>query len=469
MPPSHGGSRRFEPCTAHHNLRERVNLSNRSITTFLPLAFLIFHLLGVFCGPALSAAPGAGAAPTVSGKGTLKILYTGALGGELEPCGCSPKTESGGLARLAGYLSKHGAGPEAGPYILLDAGGAFDKDTPQARLKAGTLLRAFAQMGYDAVAIHKENPFGPLSGLDSSGFLKPLIRKYKLPIVSDGPGGKGAVILKQGPGGATKNPFNVNISADPEGLPENLKEGHVNILLTNRPLSELRAMLKADKAEAGKPQWDVVVTSYVEILEEPAREAGTLIVSGYPKGKKLGILTLRIGEAGKVTDFNHRWQGLGADVAESPEVRAILKEYDARVAELLMAEEEKRMATAESNGPYLGVSTCIECHRPFVESWQETLHSRAFSTLTRAGKSMDPECIKCHSTGYNEVGGFFSIRTTPALGDVQCEVCHGPGKEHFEDFTSPMTTVTEMLCLKCHTVDNSPEFDFDEYYNKIKH
>ena len=438
-----------------------MNLSNRSITTFLPLAFLIFHLLGVFCGPALSAAPEAGAAPTVSGKGTLKILYTGALGGELEPCGCSPKTESGGLARLAGFLSEEWA--DKGPYILIDAGGAFSDNTPQARLKAETLLRAFAMMGYDAVAIHKENPFGPLSGLDSSGFLEPLIRKYKLPIVSDGPGG--GITLR-------KNPFNVNISADPEGLPENLKEGHVNILLTDRPLSELRAMLKTDKAEAGKPQWDVVVTSYVEILEEPAREAGTLIVSGYPKGKKLGILTLHIDEtdkAAKVVYIDHRWQTLGADVAESPRVRAVLKEYDARVAELLMAEEEKRMATAESGGPYLGVSTCTECHRPFVESWQKTRHSRAFSTLTRAGKSMDPECIKCHSTGYNEVGGFFSIRTTPALGDVQCEVCHGPGKEHFEDFTSPMTTVTEILCLKCHTTDNSPEFDFDKYYNKIKH
>ena len=433
-----------------------VYSSKGSITAFFLLAFLILT-------PAPSTAVGAaapGAAPITLEKGTLNILYTGALGGELEPCGCSPKTESGGLARLAGYISKEWtrADAGAGPYVLVDAGGAFDKDTPQARLKARTLLRAFAMMGYSAVAIHKENPFGPLSGPDSSGFLKPLIRKYKLPVISEGQSGKESVVLR-------KNPFDVFISADPKST----KEGHVNILLTDRPLSELRAMLKSN---ANNVRWDVVVTSYVEILEEPAREGKTLIVSGYPKGRKLGILTLSIGTAGKVTDFNHRWQDLGADVAEDPKLRAILKEYDALVAKLLTAEEKKRAATAESGGPYLGVSACTECHRPFVESWQKTRHSRAFATLTRVGKSMDPECIRCHSTGYGIEGGFFSIRTTPALGDVQCEVCHGPGEEHLEDFSSPMGpmgAVTKARCLTCHTTDNSPDFDFNEYYNKIKH
>ena len=32
---------------------------------------------------------------------TLNIVYTGGVAGELEPCGCSPKTDFGGVARRA--------------------------------------------------------------------------------------------------------------------------------------------------------------------------------------------------------------------------------------------------------------------------------------------------------------------------------------------------------------------------------
>src|SRR3989337_1419591 len=48
----------------------------------------------------------------------FNILYTGAIKGELEPCGCSPKSSSGGLARLSGHLSPNKEGLK--PYLLLD-------------------------------------------------------------------------------------------------------------------------------------------------------------------------------------------------------------------------------------------------------------------------------------------------------------------------------------------------------------
>src|SRR3990172_4098107 len=81
----------------------------------------------------------------------LNILYTGAIKGELEPCGCSPKTESGGLARLSGYIS---ANRDAlAPYVLVDAGNSMAEDTPQGRLKTEALLRSFNIIGYDAMAL----------------------------------------------------------------------------------------------------------------------------------------------------------------------------------------------------------------------------------------------------------------------------------------------------------------------------
>ena len=46
--------------------------------------------------------------PVTYGEGKkLNIIYTGSLEGELEPCGCSPKGNFGGLARLSGYIGEH--------------------------------------------------------------------------------------------------------------------------------------------------------------------------------------------------------------------------------------------------------------------------------------------------------------------------------------------------------------------------
>lgn len=78
---------------------------------------------------------------------TLNIVYTGGVNGELEPCGCSPKTDFGGVARRAGYLAEHRK--MRSPYILIDAGNFLDKDTPQGRLKAEAMLKVFSIMKYD--------------------------------------------------------------------------------------------------------------------------------------------------------------------------------------------------------------------------------------------------------------------------------------------------------------------------------
>ena len=75
-------------------------------------------------------------------ENTLNIIYTGSLQGQLEPCGCSPKSDFGGMARIAGWLEEHK--PELEPYILLDAGNFVGEDKPQGRLKTEAMLRSFS-------------------------------------------------------------------------------------------------------------------------------------------------------------------------------------------------------------------------------------------------------------------------------------------------------------------------------------
>ena len=244
----------------------------------------------------------------------------------------------------------------------------------------------------------------------------------------------------------------VHISADPADV----EKDKLNILLSDLPLSELRPV----------KGWDVIISSSGELIEDPVKKDGTVIVTGYQRGKKLGILTLYLDRNGMIKSYRHTWQPLGGDIKEDEAVREILNMYDSRVAMLLKEGEALR---TQSETAYLGVEKCGECHQPYLESWKNTRHARAFSSLEQAGKSSDPECTKCHAVGSGEDGGFFSMATTPGLADVQCEVCHGRGKDHLTDFDKPMQRVSETVCLKCHTKEQSPDFNYKEYYKKIEH
>ena len=361
----------------------------------------------------------------------LNILYTGAIKGELEPCGCSPETQSGGLARLSGYISQN---KEAlSPYVLVDAGNTFADDTPQGRLKNEAVLRSFSVMGYDAAAIDINR-----TAVDRDS-ITALASQYRAAALHSG----GAIK-------AVRDGLKINISSD-EKL---VKKGMINILLSGRPVAELKAV----------KGWAVIISSSGEELESPEASDRAVIVSGFPKGQKLGILSLKLGKQGKVVGSSHRWQDLKQAVPEDPEVRAVLNEYDRKVAALLKEEELKPV----SSGQYLGMESCVECHQSFVDSWKATKHSTAFATLERVGKSKDPECVKCHTVGFGEEGGFLSLKATPGLSGVQCESCHGPGREHAADF-GPMRPLAVEICLKCHTAENSPLFDYQKYFEKIKH
>lgn len=375
--------------------------------------------------------------PMVSyaGEHRLNIVYTGSIHGELEPCGCSPKTDFGGLARLSGYLTAHR--DELSPYILIDAGNFTDKDTPQGKLKAEAVLKSYNIMKYDAVGLMKnEMNYSP-------EFLIPLTTEHEIPGLSESFPFKRSVSIDRGG-------FKIHISAYPE---EGRKDG-INILLTDRPVSEA-GLIKG---------WDVIIVASGDIVEEPLKLDGTVLLAGYPRGKKTGMLTLAGTGGGGVVTAGHTWLSFGPDVREDAQVRAVITEYDAKVSGLLKSAEKPAAGDA-----YTGVSGCAACHQPYEESWKKTRHASAFDSLVHAGKAHDPECIVCHSVGFGEKGGFFTLETTPALANVQCEECHGQGREHAEDYTKPMKRVNETVCLKCHTGENSPDFDFPVYFKKIIH
>jgi hypothetical protein len=363
----------------------------------------------------------------------LNIIYTGSLQGQLEPCGCSPKSDFGGIARIAGYLAEHR--DELSPFIIVDAGNFTGEDTPQGRLKAAAMINALQLIMYDAVAVSKNEQLFP------DDFLLPLLQKRNLPVISGMAGKTRSISI-------TKGGVSINISTDHHAV----QSGKLNILLTDLPINDARSI----------KGWDVIISAAGEETDGPYIEGETIVAAGYPKGKKLGILKLlQTGE--RPLRFTHTWQPVGNDLQDHEEVQNVLNDYDKKVAKL-MKEAERPPAGAT----YAGTEKCAECHKPFFEQWENTRHATAFSSLEEVGKSADPECVVCHVVGFGEKGGFFSLHTTPKLANVQCESCHGLNREHLSDYSS-MQPVAEKVCRKCHTRENSPEFDYQVYLEKIKH
>lgn len=119
---------------------------------------------------------------------------------------------------------------------------------------------------------------------------------------------------------------------------------------------------------------------------------------------------------------------------------------------------------ADQMGDYVGYTACVACHEKVVEGWKTTPHAHAFEILKRQGKEKQalPGCIKCHVVAYEKDGGFVDMELTPELVDVQCEACHGPGRQHVET-EDPMLisgTPDEALCRTCHTLGQDKNFNY---------
>ncbi len=151
-----------------------------------------------------------------------------------------------------------------------------------------------------------------------------------------------------------------------------------------------------------------------------------------------------------------------------------------------------------SQNKYVGVKTCIPCHRGekgkmVYENWLKTKHAQAFNTL-KSEKSKeiskklnikkDPteatECLKCHATGY--FPGEQVMPTNKKEDGVTCEACHGPGSayrgKHGKDKKEEGIKLglvvgknDEGICKKCHNPE-SPTFagfNYKRDWEKVKH
>jgi hypothetical protein len=124
-------------------------------------------------------------------------------------------------------------------------------------------------------------------------------------------------------------------------------------------------------------------------------------------------------------------------------------------------------ARGEALKTYVGTEACKGCHdKQYTNFITYSKKHISFKTIeARKKKLTDDElktCFACHTTGYGKSGGFTSETETPALANLSCEVCHGPGSEHAKS-GKPKTikkTMTAKDCEECHNADRVAAFNY---------
>lgn len=283
----------------------------------------------------------------------------------------------------------------------------------------------------------------------------------------------------------------------------------VNVLLSSASREESRELAKAF------PQFDVVLSGGGP--EDPngiPEEIGeNLMVTVGQKGKYAGVLAIYQDQDGEPSLKYELVELSQEHFAHDDAMDAIMRDYQQSLQDnLAQVFADMPEGFPEKPGEYVGAARCGECHTQAYAKWQTTAHANAYHSLiegrehfegTWVPRTHDPECLACHVTGWNPqevfpyVSGFLPEELARAEGSPeryhllkgqQCENCHGPGsihseamskwlenpksipREEFQTARSAMSvTLEESLCVKCHDLENSPDFNFEEYWKKIDH
>lgn len=225
----------------------------------------------------------------------------------------------------------------------------------------------------------------------------------------------------------------------------------------------------------------VIVGRNTPLLQKGRLIKNTVACYGGEQGQYIGRTLVSLDAAKKMTTGENDTYILGPEVGEKPELLTLVKSFEDNFNDKLRKVEKERAAKAEldkANGGtgtseqavdhYLGAELCQRCHVEEYKQWQSTGHAGAWQTLVTQKKESTPDCIPCHVLGYKQAGGLQSGDDAPRLANVQCESCHGMGTTH-ESYPAATKRITEATCKTCHTVSNSPLFDFAVYEPHILH
>jgi cytochrome c554/c'-like protein len=443
-------------------------------------------------------------------KPKVALVISGRQDGYLEPCGCA------GLDRMKGGLTRrHSLFKEltakGWPVVAMDCGGLVKGFGRQAELKFHLSVDAMQKMGYDAIALGKTDlrlPAGELlSRVASSedapspflsanvaifGFAAGMTADHR--IVDAGGVRVGITSILGSAWQKEINNTDVEM-VDPAAklravLPKLKERSDVLVLLAHATMDESKRLAEEF------PEFDIVVTGGGN--PEPPKDkevlpGGTVLIEVGEKGMDAIVL-------GIYGDDKIEYQRVPLDsrFEDSLDMKEFMRQYQQQLKADGLAGLGIRQVPhpqAAELGKFVGSKKCENCHEESYDVWKKTGHADAWKTLVEleVPRNHDPECISCHVIGWHPTeyfpyeSGFLSEVETPRLIDVGCENCHGPGEKHIEaemaddeelqkKLQKAMVVTKEQSqhdktrwCLNCHDLDNSPDFDFEEYWPNIEH
>jgi hypothetical protein len=420
---------------------------------------------------------------------SLTIIYSGNLDGELEPCGCSAEGNLGGIKRRATLLQQLRA--KRPDLLVVSAGGLLSADGPGDRLKAEYIMKGFVMLNYDAIGVQwRDLAYGP--DFAANGSLPWVLSNQDI----DGGENKSTKTS------ASKNPFAPNRLIirgkqrirffswlDAEASPLRKMQGQHSIAEAS-PLAFRSALQQAKKdgeltlvastlssqqfaAQVGLDNVDVLIEgSAYEVFGKARREQDTLVVQPGSRGMRLGRLDVSL-RAGHIEKWQHSVLPMPDSIADAPQLQAWYEEYNARVKADYLQRVATRKQQESGESPFVGEAVCQTCHQEQHKIWFDSRHAIAYEDLEDVNKAFDPACIKCHTVGFEQPGGFFDMSITGHLLGVQCESCHGAGRPHVEAAgNKPLPNSAwprEKICAQCHVQKHSPGFELKTYWPRIAH
>ncbi|WP_210397552.1 multiheme c-type cytochrome [Motiliproteus sediminis] len=405
----------------------------------------------------------------------LTLLYSGNLDGELEPCGCTLDTDFGGIQRRATFVDQQ---REQNPQlVLISSGGLFSPEMGSDQIKHRFILTGLAQLNYDAVGLQWTDlthgpeflkqvalPFSAANWIGSEFPRSRLIERngHKIRYLQ---------WLDPATSPYASMPALSPITPDSATLAAELQKaeaaGELTMVATTLDLEQARAQLPLNQIDL------LIIGSAYELFSEPvALGNGPLVLQPGSRGQRMGKLTLDIAD-GRITGWNHLITELPDSVPSAARLDAWYQAYNDALREDYEQRVAQRQQLDSGDSPYLGADQCQSCHSDQFRLWQTTDHARAFEDLEIVGKAFDSHCVGCHVVGFNQPGGYLDITLTDHLAGVQCENCHGGGREHAESAGQVATlnkeAAMETLCMQCHVKEHSPQFNVETYWPRIAH
>ena len=428
---------------------------------------LIVLLIGLGCWQGCDKPKQAASHPTY-------IVISGDTQGWIVPCGCTAN-QSGGLPRRATYLRQLRSGADV---LYFDVGGAAAGDSPYQQMKLEAIFAGETSMGISAHNIGgSELAMGAAS-------LASLVNSTHIPLLSANAhladhssiAPEIRIVQFQGKrlgviGVVSRRFATAEIAvSDPHQAILDVIARHKGeydslLVLAYLPQEEL------ERLATETPEADAIVGGPTGQSIVPRRVGPTLVASATNKGKFLIQLTPPGADSvawnGTVVELGKSYADDEDQVANLHAYLELLKERDLTAAESGYA--PVLPVGVPSDYRIAGSTSCISCHAQSSAIWAHSLHAAAGRTLEPRHFEVDPDCLRCHTTGYGLPGGFVSPVRTPQLYGVGCESCHGPSEAHVNN---PMVHTQYQAfdqCVRCHDEENSPIFERVTYWNKIRH